>query len=62
MDYICQVIFDNGKSLKPVIRKTERGIGNYANRMFRKYGDTMRVEVGYFNEKVEWVLTGTWHA
>lgn len=35
--YIMTVIFADGTRLKPVIRMTEKGMNDYANRMFLKY-------------------------
>lgn len=67
-DYIITTILGNGKHLKPVIRKTEKGISDYANRMYRKYGDEVTVEVGHFLgvedgvEGLQWVLDFTYHA
>lgn len=64
-DYILQVTFeDTGKRLKPVMRRTEKGISNYANKMYCKYGECIRVDVGYFETKngLEWVDVMTYHA
>ena len=35
--------------LKPVVKKTAEGISAYANEMYLKYGDTVVVEVSYFD-------------
>lgn len=62
-DYICTVIFDDtNKTLKPVIVRTEKGISGYANRMYKKYGDNITVEVGYFDNNFNWIKYCTYHA
>jgi hypothetical protein len=35
---------ENGKQLAMVTRQTEKGASDYANRMFKKYGDFITVE------------------
>lgn len=68
--YIMTVIFADGTHLNPVIRMTEKGMSDYANKMFRKYwnmkgqefAEGMRVEAGYFDENMEWHLVNTWAA
>ena len=54
--------YTSKRTFKPVIRKTEKGISAYANRMYNKYGDDVTVEVGYFDDNFNWVLKETWHA
>ena len=63
-DSICTTILGNGKHLKPVIRTTQKGISDYANRMYNKYGDDVTVEVGHFDESngLNWILDCTYHA
>lgn len=47
-DYVCTVIFDDtGDTLKPVIRKSEKSVSTYCNRMYDKYGDNISVDVSY---------------
>ena len=68
--YIMTVIFADGTSLKPVIRMTEKGMSDYANRMFRHYAqlkgwefaETIRVEAGYFDDDLNWHLANVWAA
>ena len=60
-DYILTAYTSN-KTYKPVIRKTSKGISDYANKMYRKYGDDVTVEVGYFDDNFNWVLKEIWHA
>ena len=57
-----QTITPSGKRLAPVCRTTEKGISDYANRMFRKYGDEVTVEEYYFDENMNLIQCGTWHA
>ena len=52
-DFICSTIAD-GKRLKPVMKHTAQGISAYANSMYRKYGDVTMVEVGYFDDDLNW--------
>lgn len=37
------------KTYTPVVKSTAQGVSSYANKMFRKYGDDTKVEVGYFD-------------
>ena len=64
-DYIIQTILGSGRRLKPVIRRTKKGVSDYANRMYDKYGDDVTVEVGYFKPMpgdLKWVPVTTYHA
>lgn len=61
-DYFITTILGNGKMLKPVIRKTEQGISDYANKMYRKYGDEVTVEVDYLDENLNIKRYCTYHA
>ena len=61
-DTWMQIIKEDGKSLTPVIRNTEKGQSDYANKAYRKYGEQVTVEQYHFNEKCEIVLDCTWHA
>lgn len=61
-DYIITTILGNGKALKPVIRRTEKGISDYANMMYRKYGDDVTVEVDYLDDNFNLKRYCTYHA
>jgi hypothetical protein len=61
-DFIITTILGNGKTLKPVIRKTEKGISDYANKMYRKYGDDVTVEVDYLDDNFNLKRYCTYHA
>lgn len=61
-DYFITTILGNGKTLNPVIRKTEKGISNYANKMFRKYGEQTTVEVDYLDDNFNIKRYCTYHA
>jgi hypothetical protein len=61
-DFIIITILGNGKTLKPVIRKTEKGISDYANKMYRKYGDDVTVEVDYLDDNFNLKRYCTYHA
>ena len=53
-DFICTT--HNGeKRFKPVMKHTAQGVSSYANQMYGKYGDSVSVEVGYFNNEFNWV-------
>ena len=65
--YWMMVKFDDGTCLKPVIRNTEKGQSDYANRMYRKYeekglGDHITVEKYHFDDALNVVTDATWHA
>lgn len=49
------VTYTGKKSLTAVVKGTAQGISAYANRMYRKYGDDVAVDVGYFNNEGEYV-------
>ena len=61
-EYILTTILGNGETLKPVMRKTEKGVSNYVNKMFRKYGESVTVEVGFFDNSLNWIPYCTYHA
>lgn len=61
-EYILTTTLENGETLKPVMRKTEKGISNYANKMFSKYGEYVTVEVGFFDNALNWIPHCTYHA
>lgn len=43
-------------------RKTEKGVSNWANKMFDKYGEYITVTVGYFDDDDNYQIWGTYHA
>lgn len=52
-DFICTT--SNGEKVyKPVMKHTAQGVSAYANRMYSKYGDSVMVEVGYFDSWCKW--------
>lgn len=57
-----QIIKEDGKSLKPVIRNTEKGRGKYANKAFNKYGDNVTVEEYEFDNECNVIIRCKWHA
>ncbi len=64
--FICSTDYwtDNGKHrhLKPVVKHTAQGISAYANAMWHKYGDSVTVEVGYFDNDCKWHKYTTYRA
>lgn len=50
------------KTLKTVVKGTAQGISAYANKMYRKYGDEVTVNVGYFDSNCNWVDMMNYHA
>lgn len=51
--FFCTTSYErNGviKRLKPVVKNTAYGISKYANDMYIKYGDSVCVEVTYFDK------------
>ena len=46
----------------PVMKHTAQGISSYANAMYRKYGDDVTVEVGYFDNDLNYHKYVTYHA
>lgn len=69
-DYIITVTFEE-KIYMPVIRRTEKGVSDYINRMYRKlckkYGIDrtdigLTAKFGYFDDNFNWILCGTYHA
>ncbi len=62
VDTWVQIIKEDGTRLTPVIRNTEKGISNYANKAYRKYGEQVTVEQYHFNEQCECVVDCIWHA
>lgn len=61
-DTWMQIIKENGKALTPVIRNTEKGRSDYANRAWRKYGDGVTVIEYHFDDNFNIVTDCTWHA
>ena len=68
-DTWMQIIKEDGKHLKPVIRNTEKGQSDYANRAWNKYGDSVTVEQYHFEyretsdeEPIKIVTETIWHA
>lgn len=61
-DTWMQIIKEGGTTLKPVIRNTEKGQSDYANRAYNKYGDYVTVEQYHFDDNLNIVLDCTWHA
>ena len=60
-DYICTT-WARGRQYKPVLRHTAQGVSAYANQMYRKYGDEVAVEVGYFDSNFTWHTYCTYSA
>ena len=61
-EFLCNASYvtANGKVkvLAPALKSTAQGISAYANRMYLKYGDTLTVNVSYFdNEFKSHILT-----
>ena len=52
--YLVTVI--TSREHKPVVRRTAKGVCSYAGRAYIKYGDGVRVEVGYFDEGLNYQL------
>lgn len=61
-DTWMQIIKEDGKRLSPVIRNTEKGQSEYANKAYQKYGDQVTVEQYHFDENLKIILDCTWHA
>lgn len=65
-DFFCITEYYDTKGkrheLTPVIKHTAQGISAYANAMYRKYGDSVGVEVGYFDNDCEWRYYTHYHA
>ena len=61
-DIWMMTIKPNGKALTPVIRNTEKGRSDYANKMFRKYGDEVTVEEYTFDDNCNIIPLCKWHA
>ena len=60
-NFICTTT--NGKKwYKPVMKHTAQGVSAYANSMYIKYGDSVKVEVGYFDNKCDWHIYTTYCA
>jgi hypothetical protein len=57
-----QIIKEDGTSLKPVIRNTEKGQSDYANRAYNKYGDGVTIEQYHFDENLNIIIECKWHA
>ncbi|MBE6843225.1 MAG: hypothetical protein E7510_10420 [Ruminococcus sp.] len=60
-DFICTVSTST-KKYKPVLRHTAQGVSSYANLMYSKYGDDTSVNVGYFDDNLNWFDYCTYHA
>lgn len=60
-DFICNT-FTSKKRYTPVMKHTAQGISSYANAMYRKYGDDVTVEVGYFDNDLNYHKYVTYHA
>lgn len=69
-DYIITATFE-GKTYKPVIRRTEKGVSDYVNgmysKLYNKYGidrtdSGFSAEYGYFDDNFNWIPCGTYHA
>ena len=55
----------NGKKFEPVVRMTEKGASDYANKMFAKYGEAITVEEFRFvdkNGESDCIRTNIWMA
>ena len=55
----------NGKKFEPVVRMTEKGASDYANKMFAKYGEAITVEEFRFvdkNGESDCIRTNIWQA
>lgn len=57
-----QTIKEDGTRLKPVIRNTEKGRSDYANRMYKKYGEGVTVEEYIITDDMEIKILSKWHA
>ena len=65
--YIITFSFDDAdgkrRHFKPVGRYTMKGVSDYANRMYRKYCDKydrISVDVGHFDDDMNWHLDCTY--
>ena len=65
-DFFCTTDYykENGdhRYLKPVMKHTAQGVSAYANAMWNKYGDSVTVEVGYFNNNCDYIKYTKYHA
>ena len=68
-EFLCNTYYIDKKGrekrLAPVMKTTAYGISSYANAMWRKYGDTVTVEVVYFDfsgDEAELKTYCTYHA
>lgn len=52
-NFICTASTDK-KMYKPVMKHTAQGISAYANFAYRKYGEAVKVAVGYFDDDCNW--------
>lgn len=57
-----QAIKEDGKRLTPVVRNTEKGRSDYANRMYRKYGEGVTVEEYIITDDMKIKIISKWHA
>ena len=61
--HILTVKDDNtNKVITSAYRMTPKGVSNYCNRMYRKYGEHITIEEGHFSDNMNWHLDCTWHA
>lgn len=60
-DFICTT-WNGDKRYKPVMKHTAQGVSAYANDMYKKYGDSTTVEVGYFDNDFNWHTYCTYNA
>lgn len=61
-DIVMVTELESGKILSPVFRKTEKGVSDYANRMWNKYGDGVTVRQYHFDDEHNLILDAKWHA
>lgn len=59
--FICTA-YTSKRRYKPVTKSTAQGVSAYANKMYRKYGDNITIEVGYFDNDMNWKTYCTYHA
>lgn len=62
-DFICTAYnYEKERSYKPVMKHTAQGVSAYANYMYGQYGDSISVEVGYFDHNFDWHTYCTYSA
>lgn len=62
MMVFMQTIKEDGTRLAPVMRNTEKCRSDYANRMYKKYGDGVTVEEYTITDDMKIKILNTWHA